>query len=113
MFKNLSFMAILSLFFIFSMAVPGIAQEVSEAELDKAAKAYVEIAMISQEFQESVQQVAEPEVRQQMQQEANDQMITAVEEADLDVETYNHIMGEISKDESLAEKFTSKIQELN
>lgn len=106
-------MAILSLFFVFSMAVPGIAQEVTEAESDKAAKAYVEIAMISQEFQESVQQVADPETRQLMQKEANDEMISAVEEADLDVETYNRIMGAISKDESLAEKFTSKIQESN
>ncbi|MFO7784775.1 MAG: DUF4168 domain-containing protein [Thermodesulfobacteriota bacterium] len=113
MFRNLGFITIISFFLVFSMAVPGMAQEVGEVELEKAAKAYVKIAMISQEFQESVQEVADPEQRQQMQREANDQMVTAVEEADLDVESYNNIMGEISKDEDLAEKFTSKLQEFN
>jgi 3-hydroxyacyl-CoA dehydrogenase len=113
MFRSSGPVAIISFFLLFALAFPVTAQEISEAELEKAAKAYVEIAMISQQFQESVQQTSDPDERQQMQQEANSKMITAVEEADLSVESYNEIMGKISKDEALAEKFTSKLQDVN
>ncbi len=113
MFKKLSLISIVSFFVVFSMAIPGITQEISETELEKAAMAYMEIAMISQEFQESVQETADPEARQEMQREANDKMIRAVEETGLDVQQYNNIMGEVSKNQSLAEEFSSKLQNLN
>ncbi len=118
MLKNFGISALASFCLLFFMAVPTMAQEgagqkITDEELEKAAEAYVEIAMISQEFQQNVQQTNDEKERQKIQQEANERMIKAVEEADLDVETYNKVMGEVSKDEELSKEFSAKIQDMN
>lgn len=118
MLRNLGISAIALFCLVFFMAVPTVAQEgagqkISDTELEKAAEAYVEIAMISQEFQQNVQQTNDEKERQEIQQKANERMIKAVEKAELDVETYNKIMGEVSKDEELSKEFSAKIQDMN
>ncbi len=118
MLRNFGISAIASFCLLFSMAVPAMAQEgtgrkITNEELEKAAEAYVEIAMISEEFQQNLQQTNDDKERQKIQQKANERMIKAVEEADLDVETYNKVMGEVSKDEELSKNFNAKVQEVN
>jgi type III secretory pathway component EscR len=117
MFKNIGFFSV-GVCLILSIATPvmtqaKMVQEVNDAELEKAARAYREISVINQEFQRSVQQTSNHIERKKLQQQANEQMVKAVEEAGLDVEMYNEIMGKVYKNEKLAEKFGSKIEDVS
>jgi tRNA C32,U32 (ribose-2'-O)-methylase TrmJ len=105
---------------VFFMALPAMAQEdsqqqgqpgetqpdVSDADLEKVAAAYVEVIKINKEFQESVQQTQDATERQELQQEANKEMVQAVEDAGIDVQTYNVIMQQVRTDNELLKKFT-------
>jgi hypothetical protein len=110
---------------VFFMALPAMAQEgsqqqgqpgetqpadVSDAKLEKVASAYVEVTQISKKFQESLQQTEDTTERQELQQEANKEMVQAVEDAGIDVQTYNVVMQQVRKDKELAEKFREKTQ---
>lgn len=117
MLRKSCFTAIVSFCLVFAMAIPAMAQEnepqeVTDEELNKAAEAYVQIATINQNFQEAVQQTSGQDERQALQQETQDKMIKAVEKAELDVESYNRIMHTIDQDPETADKFRSKIKDL-
>jgi len=86
--------------------------EVSDAELEKAAEAYLEVQIIVNEFQQAVQETQDPTARQQLQTAANQRAVLAVENAGLDAATYNNIMEQIGASEELSKKFTEKIQQL-
>jgi hypothetical protein len=104
---------------IFFMTLPAIAQqgsqhqsqpgetqpEVSDADLEKVASAYVEVMKINEEFQESVQQTQDATERQELQQEANKEMVQAVEDAGIDVQTYNVIMQQVRTNDDLLKRF--------
>lgn len=117
MIKNFSFTAIALFCLVFLMAIPAMAQEetgqkVSDAELEKAAKAYVEIARIQNEFQQSVQVARDQNERQKLQQKANETMVEAVEGEDLEAQRFNEIMELIREDQKLMAKFTTTLQSL-
>jgi hypothetical protein len=109
---------------VFFMALPVMAQqgsqqqsqpgetgtEVSDAKLEKVASAYVEVMRINKEFQQTIQQTQNATERQELQQEANKEMVQAVEDAGIDVQTYNVIMQQVRTDEELSEKFKGKTQ---
>jgi hypothetical protein len=108
--------------FLIFTALPGTAQDnasqesgeqptITDTELDNAARAYTQMQVIHQEFQQSVQQTEDQKERQQLQDQANAQLISAIEKEDLDVETYNHIMAQVQSDEQLRETFIEKIQD--
>ncbi len=107
--------------FLIFTALSGTAQEaasqesgaqatITDAELDNAARAYTRMQVIHQEFQQSVQQTEDQKERQLLQDQANAELISAIEKEDLDVETYNHIMAQVQSDEQLRETFIEKIQ---
>ncbi|MCA1792464.1 MAG: DUF4168 domain-containing protein [Desulfotignum sp.] len=113
---------IASITFLIFTALPGTAQdtelqesgaqpEITDTELDNAARAYTQMQVIHQEFQQSVQQTEDQEERQQLQDQANAKLISAIEKENLDVETYNHIMAQVQSDETLREEFIAKIQD--
>ncbi len=107
-------LATMALFLVFG-ALPAVAQDgapVSAAELQKTAQAYSNIMMINDEFQQSVQQTKDQAEIQQLQQEANQKMINAVETAGLDVESYNNVMRQVHADEELMNKFTQLMQHM-
>jgi uncharacterized membrane protein YhiD involved in acid resistance len=117
MFRNIGFFAV-AFCLIFSIVTSVMAQEkteqeVNDAELEKAAIAYREISVINQKFQQSVQQASNHIERKELQKQANKKMVKAVEKSGLDVERYNKIMGKVYKDEKLAEKFGSKMDDLS
>ena len=85
-------------------------QEISDADLDNAARAYAQMQTIRGEFQQSVQQTEDQEERQQLQTQANEQLILAIEQTGLDVDTFNHIMAQVQSDEQLRETFIEKIE---
>lgn len=124
-YRFLAMSAAMCLFFF--MAFPVMAQEgqqqrgqpgdteshsqISDAELEKAAEAYAKIQRISDKFQRSLQQTQNPDERLQLQREANEQMVQAVENAGLEVERYNNIMAQVRGNDKVRERFTKKMQE--
>lgn len=94
------------------MQQPGAGLEVSEAELEKVATAYMQIHEIRVELQESLAEVTDPESAQQMQEEAGTAMVQAVQESGLDVQVYNQVMQEVQTNEALREELTAKLDAL-
>jgi glucose/arabinose dehydrogenase len=86
--------------------------EVADAELNKAAAAYVQIAKIQKEFQESLQTAPDPDQKQELQQKANKKMIQAVEKEGMDVTTYSQVIAAVKSDDNLREKFMERLQEM-
>lgn len=86
--------------------------EVSDAELDKVAKAYVQITEIRGKFQESLSEVSDPEEAQLLQEEAGEKMVEAVQDNGLDVQKYNEVMEAAQVDEELREKLLARMEEM-
>jgi hypothetical protein len=112
---------------VFFLAIPGMAQQpsqqgqeqpgatesqtqVSDAELKKAAGAYVEIMVINEQYQQSLQQAQNQDEMQQLQNSTNQKMVQAVENTGLDVDEYNKIMGQVMKNEQVAQRFNMQAQ---
>jgi|GEM_PF-1930277 len=126
MLNKFGFLTMASIVCALVLAVPAAAQqhqqgqqgatqqqiEVKDAELDKVAAAYVEVAQIQKEFQESLQTAPDPDERQTLQENANKKMIQAVEGEGISVDRYSRIIAAVHSDDNLRQKFTEKIQEL-
>lgn len=85
--------------------------DVSDQQLEQFAEAQVEISNIQQEFSGRLQGVEDPEEAHELQLEANEQMTSAVEEAGLDVESFNQIAMAIQNDPELQQKLTELLEE--
>ncbi|MFW5721792.1 MAG: DUF4168 domain-containing protein [Desulfohalobiaceae bacterium] len=84
--------------------------DVSEKQLEKVAAAYVEITQISRQAQDKLAGAEDQEQAQQIQTEANDEMIAAVEGEGLDVDTYNTVLQSVQSDPDLRDEFMSKVE---
>jgi GTP1/Obg family GTP-binding protein len=80
--------------------------DVSQQELQQFAEAQVEISSIQQDFSARLQGVEDPEKAHALQIEANEKMTDAVEEAGLDVESFNRIAMAIQNDPELQQQLT-------
>ena len=87
----------------------GTSTEITDSQLEKAADAYSDVAKISKEFQASIQGVENQDKIGQLQENANNDMINAIEDAGLQVETYNTILEKIRSDEQLRSEFMNKL----
>lgn len=85
--------------------------EVSDQQLQQFADAQMEIAGIQQEFSSRLQNVEDPKKAQDLQRQANEEMTTAVEEAGLDVESFNQIAMSIQSDPELQQELTRMLQQ--
>lgn len=117
----------MALLFTFALAINGHAQDqgeqqmmqqqpaseinVSDQELDQIATAYSRIHEIRIELQEKLAEVEDPAAAQQMQQEAGEAMVGAVEDNGLDVQTYNQVMEAVQTDEELREKLSAMLEQ--
>ncbi len=86
--------------------------EISDAQLDHAAQAYMEIAKIGESFREEIQTAADEDERYQLQQQANKEMTEAVQDKGLEVQEYNEIIQGVQNDDETMKKFMAKLQEL-
>jgi hypothetical protein len=86
--------------------------EVSDAELDRVASAYIEISRIREDFQESLAEVTDPEEAQLMQEQAGEAMVEAVQDNGLDVQKYNQVMEAAQVDEQLREKLLTRLEQM-
>lgn len=93
-----------------TMPQPGASGPVSDADLERVAMAYSEIYEIRMDLQESLAGVTEPDMAQQMQEQAGAAMVQAVQSNGLDVNTYNHIMQEVQTNMELREKLETKLE---
>jgi len=106
----------LVLFFAFLMlpqAASGRVQapEVSDAKLESVAKAYIEVVAIQEEYRPRIEAAQSPEEAQQLQQEANQEMVEAIEAQDnVTLDEYNTIIQAAQMDEELGARLSAHIQ---
>lgn len=87
-------------------------QQINDTDFANAVLAYAEIQAISEEFQQSVQGTEDEAARKELQDQANQKMIKAIEASDLDVETYSSIMDQVRADQDMRTKFTDELQKV-
>lgn len=88
-------------------------QQFSEQQLEAFVVSLEEIRMISGRLQEQAQNASSQEEVEQLRQQANDQMVDAIQRAGLDVETYNAIAQEMRTDEQLAQEIQEIQNDMN
>lgn len=79
-------------------------QDFSDQQLQKFADASQEIAAISQSYTQQLQNAEGEEAQQSIREEANNEMIDAVEGSGLEVETFNTIGQAVQQNPELMEK---------
>ena len=84
--------------------------DVSDRELQQFAEAQADISSIQQDFSARLQGVDDPEQAHELQVEANEKMTDAVEDAGLDVESFNRIAMAIQNDPELQQQLTEILQ---
>lgn len=99
---------------LLALSTPGLAQQqqqtapaavdVSESVLKQFAEASTAITEIQQDYSQRLQNADDPEQANALQQEANDEMISAVEETGLDVESFNAIAMAVRNDPELQQQ---------
>ncbi len=87
--------------------------DVTEEELDQVAEAYQEVTQIREKYQMELRDVTDPGEAMELQQQAEREMIEAVEDKGLDVQTYNQVMEAAQVDEELREKLLERLIEMN
>ncbi|MBZ5486163.1 DUF4168 domain-containing protein [Halomonas aquamarina] len=80
------------------------AQDFSDQELQQFADASQEIAVISQEYTQRLQEAEDEAAQQEVRTEANDRMIEVVEDSGLDVDTFNAIGQSIQQDPEMMQR---------
>ncbi len=84
--------------------------DVSEQQLQQFADAQVQISEIQQDFAGRLQNVEDPEKAHELQIEANEKMTDAVEDAGLNVQSFNEIAMAIQNDPELQQRLTTMLQ---
>ncbi len=85
--------------------------EVSEQQLKQFAQAQVQISEIQQDFSARLQEVEDAERAHELQVQANEEMTEAVEEAGLDVQSFNEIAMAIQNNPELQQRLTAMFHE--
>ncbi|EHJ92720.1 hypothetical protein KUC_2678 [Vreelandella boliviensis LC1] len=80
------------------------AQDFSDDQLQQFADASQEIAVISQEYTQRLQEAEDETAQQEVRTEANDRMIEVVEDSGLDVDTFNAIGQSIQQDPEMMQR---------
>lgn len=80
------------------------AQDFSDDQLQQFADASQEIAVISQEYTQRLQEAEDESAQQEVRTEANDRMIEVVEDSGLDVDTFNAIGQSIQQDPEMMQR---------
>lgn len=80
------------------------AQDFSDQQLQQFADASQEIAVISQEYTQQLQSAEDEKAQQDVRQEANDEMVKAVQNSGLEVDTFNAIGQAIQQDPELMQR---------
>lgn len=80
------------------------AQDFSDDQLEQFASASQQIAQVSQEYTQRLQEAGDEEAQQAVRAEANEKMVNIVEDSGMDVETFNAIGQAIQQDPEMMQR---------
>lgn len=80
------------------------AKDIDEASLNKFKDAFAEVNSIRESFAGKLENVEDSKKAQELQQEAQENMVSAVENAGLSVQEYNQIFAAVQQNPELQEK---------
>lgn len=86
------------------------AQDFDDGQLEQFADASQEIAAVSQEYTQRLQEAENEEAQQEVRMEANEKMVEIVEDSGLDVDTFNAIGQAIQQDPELMQRVQEMAQ---
>ncbi|ABE58392.1 MULTISPECIES: DUF4168 domain-containing protein [Chromohalobacter] len=87
------------------------AQNFSDEQLQQFADASQEIAKVSQEYTQKLQNAEDESAQQDLRQEANEEMVSVVEDSGMSVEDFNAIGQAIQQDPELMQRVQGMVQE--
>lgn len=87
------------------------AQNFSDDQLQQFADASQNIAMISQDYTEQLQNASDESEQQKIRQQANDEMVQAVQDSGMSVEQFNSIGQAIQQDPQLMQRVKGMVQQ--
>jgi len=87
------------------------AQDFSDEQLQQFADASQQIAVISQDYTQRLQEAEDEQAQQEVRMEANDKMVEVVEDSGLDVNTFNAIGQAIQQDPALMQRVQKMAQQ--
>lgn len=86
------------------------ASDISDQKLEKFADSLGEIMEIREDFTAKLEKTGDPAEAQQLQQEANEKMMSSVENNDLSIEEYNAINQAVQSDPQLRDRVIAMVQ---
>ncbi len=87
------------------------AQSFDQRELEQFADAYVKVGEIHTEYSQRLQEVESTDEAQSLQQEANDEMVQAIQDTGLEVQDYSAIAAALERDPQMREQVVGMIEE--
>lgn len=91
---------------------PQEAQEVTSDELERFAVSYLEIAAVAQEMEAQLADVQDPNEAQQIQANAQEEIVQALGENDLTPERYQQVGAQVNADPELQAELVEIIEDL-
>lgn len=86
--------------------------DVSDQQVDNFADAYVAVQTLSQQYGAKLQQTQDAEKSQQLQQQAQDEMQSAITDTGLSLNEYKQIARAANESETLRQRITVAVNEL-
>ncbi len=86
------------------------ASDISDQKLEKFADSLGEIMEIREDFTAKLEKTGDPAEAQQLQQEANEKMMSSVEDNNLSIEEYNAINQAVQSDPQLRDRVIAMVQ---
>ncbi len=87
-------------------------EEVTSDELERFARSYLEISQVGQQMEQRLASVQDPNEAQEIQAEAQEQIVVALGENDLTPERYQEVGAMINADPELQEELVEILEEL-
>ncbi|WP_026287448.1 DUF4168 domain-containing protein [Thioalkalivibrio sp. ALJ24] len=78
--------------------------DLSDEDIDTFVEAFVSVQQVREDFADRLQEAEDETQAQQMQQEAQDEMVSAVEDAGMSVEEYNEVAMALQNDPELMQE---------
>lgn len=85
-------------------------QDFDQETLERFADAYVEVGEIHREYSEKLQNAEATEDAQELQQEANDEMVEAIQDSGLEVQEYSAVAAALERDPEMREEVIGMIE---
>lgn len=86
--------------------------QVPDTEVEQFARAAGDVMKIQAEIKEKLVGATNPEIKEQLQQEANSRILETIKESGMEVERFNLIARSMNSDPELGRRVSAKMQEL-